>query len=111
MYKGLFQLNLGGYIKNYCGGKIVENKYLRNLDHFIADESFKENLGTLIEKFRGNKQFSEITDLLHEIEVACLFHPRAIFRKEPGADLDDEGTLVEVKCLNEGRENGLNGSG
>lgn len=103
MYENLLQLNLEGYIKKYCGGAVTKNKYLKNLDLFIGNLS-EDNLDILKNKFKGNKEFSETSNLLREIEIALLFHPQANFRRESGPDLEDNGTLIEVKSINEGKE-------
>ena len=101
MYTKLEELGLKEYISTCCGGTMQEDKYFRNIEKFISTLS-EDNFKSLISKFRGNKKYSEITDLLHEVEIACVFHPKANFL-ENGPDLEN-GILIEVKTLNESKE-------
>jgi hypothetical protein len=102
MYTKLKILGLEKYICNFCGGSIQQNKYFNKIENFIDTLSTK-NFSVLELKFKGNKNFSEIADLLHEIEIACLFHPKATFNND-APDLEENGIGIEVKSLNEGKE-------
>lgn len=101
MYTKLKALGLENYISEYCGGSVQDDKYFQNIEKFINTLS-QNNFNVLISKFKGNKKHLEISDLLHEVEVACVFHPKAIFL-ENGPDLEN-GVLIEVKTLNESKE-------
>lgn len=102
MYTKLRELNLEKYIESFCGEVVVKNKYLDVLEDFV-DGLTPENFGVLKLKFKGNKKNSEIADLLHEVEVAYLFHPKARFNSVDGPDLEN-GISIEIKTLNESKE-------
>lgn len=102
MYPKLNELGLSEYVSKYCGGSTQQNKYFNKIEKFI-DSMSKTNYDVLKSKFKGNTQHSAITDLLREIEIAYLFHPKANFIDGPGPDLEN-GTNIEVKSLNEGKE-------
>lgn len=100
MYPNLIKLNLEDYIKHACGGSLQEDKFFRSLDTFVGSLS-EDNIEILSKKFNKNAPHSEISDLLHEVEVACAFHPKANFL-ENGPDLEN-GVFIEVKALNESK--------
>jgi len=99
MYSELTTLGLEGYIKNACGGSVHSDSYLNALERFVSGLSDSNKI-TLKEKFKNQQDFGQINDLLNEVAVACVFHPKAIF-KNIGPDLDENGTSIEVKTLNE----------
>lgn len=101
MYEKLKELNLEKYIKHFCGGVVGSDKYLNALENFVNSLT-TENFQTLKSKFKGGKKNSEIADLLHEAEVACVFHPKARFNID-GPDLEN-GISIEIKTLNESKE-------
>ncbi|MFA5714580.1 MAG: hypothetical protein WC998_02425 [Candidatus Paceibacterota bacterium] len=101
MYKKLKELNLEKYINHFCGGVLVSDKYFNALENFVNSLT-TENFQTLKSKLKGNKKNSEIADLLHEVEVAYVFHPRARFNVD-GPDLEN-GISIEIKTLNESKE-------
>src|SRR5581483_6097955 len=102
MYEKLKKLNLETYMKCFCGGEIKSDSYLSALESFLNSLTEK-NFNQLEEKFRGEKQKSEIIDLLHEVEIAYVFHPKANFLNNEGPDLEN-GVFIEIKTLNESEE-------
>jgi hypothetical protein len=103
MYPKLIELGLKEYISRFCGGDIQKDGYLGAIEGFLAGLSEK-NFCILKKKFKGDKEYSEFADLLHEIEIAYLFHKEAEFNADAGAEFTDTGRHVEVKSLNEGDE-------
>ncbi|MFA5991063.1 MAG: hypothetical protein WC794_02330 [Candidatus Doudnabacteria bacterium] len=105
MYKNLNKIGLKGWIDVACGGASIEDKWLRGLDTYLSKLS-SINITVLKSKFSKKLTHLQKNDLLHELEVACAFHPQSKFLKENEThpDLFDTttNTYIEVKSLNEG---------
>lgn len=107
MYKFLSSVGLEDYLVKCCGGVLHEDSWLRSLDVYVSRLSL-ENLAIIKEKINEGLAHLQKNDLLHEIEIALVFYPNAIFAKEingeKSPDLIDptSGISIEVKTLNEG---------
>jgi hypothetical protein len=108
-YPHLWKLGLYKYIINFTGPDGNRSLFLSKIDTFLSILS-NEQFEVLVQKFKGVKEHSAITDLLHEIEIAYLFHPDAIFKKDDSknnnrsSDLEENGINIEIKSINTGRE-------
>ncbi len=108
MFDNLKKINLEKYLESYTGD-ISKEMWLIALDDFISTLS-EENINVLQSKINLEQNVYRINDLVYEIMIACVYHPKAIFVEESKKknqktyDLFDEKSnlKVEIKSLNEG---------
>lgn len=99
MYPELTKFGLENYIKTACGGSIQSDPYFSALERFSSGLS-EGNKKVLMDKFKGQSN-AQMNDLLNEVAVACVFHPKAQFNAPDRPDLTADGVNIEVKTLNE----------
>ncbi|PIR76238.1 MAG: hypothetical protein COU32_03135 [Candidatus Magasanikbacteria bacterium CG10_big_fil_rev_8_21_14_0_10_42_10] len=109
MYENLNNIGLKDFLVKCCGGTIHEDPWLRSLDSYVSTLS-SQNLISIKQKIRPGLTDNQKNDLLHEIEIALVFHPKADFvqenneKKEPDLFDPSTGINIEIKSLNEGED-------
>jgi len=104
MYQSLVKIGLKKYLNEYFFNKEwLSEEYLEKLNSFVALKS-KEQQAILKNKFTKKLSHLSANDHLHELLIACAFHPNGLFQKEipdtSSSDIIDNGILVEIKTIN-----------
>ncbi len=103
MYQSLINIGLKKYLDDYfCNKKWHFEQYLENLNLFVAFKDDKQKK-ILKEKFSKKLNHLSINDHIHELMVACAFHPMGLFQNETtdkSFDLIDNRIQIEIKTIN-----------
>lgn len=100
MYQSLQSIGIKSYLDKYFFNRgYLQEHWLTKIDIFVGNLSDIQK-SVLREKFKPNIIHLSANDLVHEIMIACAFYPGATFNPSSGADLMDNGHLIEVKTIN-----------
>jgi|GEM_PF-3035699 len=106
MYLNLVEIGLKCYLDSYFVDGWTHDSFVISLNKFVGKKSSGQKR-ILKSKFSKKQKHLFTNDILHELMVACVFHPNADFLTEGNSkthDLLDGGIKIEVKTINASTE-------